>query len=82
MYKFIWRNGNKSRGKVLKTIYNKECLYDALRKIANEIVARDEWDYIDLEKNGKIIGTIYALSDGQFSELDFENLEYHIKYDL
>lgn len=82
MYKFILRNYGMKKGKVLATAYNKECLYDIVRKIHNTIEARNEDDFIDLEKNGILLKTVYALSDGEFSYMDFENMEYYCKYDI
>ena len=77
MYKFILRNGNKKRGKVLSIVYAEELLRDRVRKIANSIddLEVDEWSYIDLEKNGRLLKTIYALDDGTFSNCDFDSLE-------
>ena len=77
MYKFILRNGNKKRGKVLYTIYSEGLLRDRVRKIANRLeeFKIDEWSYIDLEKNGILLKTIYALEDGTFSRFDFDSME-------
>lgn len=74
MYKFILRNGNKKRGKVLFTVYNESLLADRVRRIRNEVQAKDEWDYIDLEKNGKLLKTVYALTypiDWDTMDLDY-----------
>lgn len=62
MYKFILRNGNKKRGKTLFIVYDESLLADRVRRIRNEVRATDEYDMIDLEKNGKLLKTVYALS--------------------
>ena len=75
-FKFILRNYGKKHGKVLYVVFEKSLLYDRVRKIANNIdnYQVDEDSYIDLERNGKLLKTIYAW-DGGFSSSDFNELE-------
>ena len=75
-FKFILRNSNKKKGKVLYVVYTKELLYDRVRKIANTIdnYIIDDYSFIDLERNGKLLKTIYAW-DGNFSYSDFNEME-------
>lgn len=82
MYKFILRNSNKKRGKVLYTVYSKELLVDRVRKIANSIKEYevDDYSFIDLERNGRLEKTIYANDDGTFSNSDFNSLESYCRY--
>ena len=83
MYVFTLRNGNRKRGQVLYSVYSESLLTDRVRKIANRIFLGefkiDEYSFIDLEKNGRLLKTIYALDDGTFSDCDFDSMENYCR---
>ena len=80
MYKIIKRNYNKSRGKVLKTSYYKDGILNFLNhksQIIKESI-KDEDDFIDIERNNKIVATIYPI-DCEIDYLDIVNTMYKME---
>ena len=83
MWKFVLRNNNKKKGKVLATVYNTEVLKSAImsieEKIFNGQIKVSSEDFIDLERNNNYIEkTIYTGYDNEFSAFDFREMEQKI----
>lgn len=80
MYKIIKRNYNKSKGKVLRTYYSRNCVLNFLdhniQTMQDNI--NDEDDFIDIERNHKIVATIYPI-DTHIEYFDIKNAIYKIE---
>ena len=80
MYKIIKRNYSKSKGKVLRTYYSKECVLNFLDHNIQTMQDSidDENDFIDIERNHTIVATIYPV-DKNIEYFDIKNAIYKIE---
>ena len=80
MYKIIKRNYNKSKGKVLRTYYSRNCvlkfLHHNIQTMQDSI--DDENDFIDIEKNHTIVATIYPINKN-IEYFDIKNAIYKVE---
>ena len=80
MYKIIKRNYNKSKGKVLRTYYSRNCVLNFLDHNIQTMQDSidDENDFIDIEKNHTIVATIYPINKN-IEYFDIKNAIYKVE---
>ena len=80
MYKIIKRNYNKSKGKVLRTYYSRNCVLNFLDHNIQTMQDSidDENDFIDIERNHTIVATIYPINKN-IEYFDIKNAVYKVE---
>lgn len=80
MYKIIKRNYNKSKGKVLRTYYSRNCVLNFLDHNIQTMQDSidDENDFIDIERNHTIVATIYPINKN-IEYFDIKNAIYKVE---
>ena len=80
MYKIIKRNYNKSKGKVLRTYYSRNCVLNFLDQNIQTMQDSidDENDFIDIERNHTIVATIYPINKN-IEYFDIKNAVYKVE---
>lgn len=80
MYKIVKRNYNKKRGKVLRTYYYRDCVLNFLNFNIKDMqnIIKDKDDFIDIERNNRLITTIYP-TDGEIEYWQIKNAIWYVE---